>query len=308
MVYTYGADGIRTEKIRCDCGKEKDIIVGEVRRGKQKTCGEFDCNYRQKQIAQIYEKKRVDCVGNKYHSLTVISHYLKGAQEYFLCRCDCGKEREIYASDVRQGYRKTCGQQDCVSKIRDFIYINNEFAGRRFNRLTVISQYRNSRKKITYFRCICDCGKKVTTNASTVLHGLSKSCGCLQKEVAQEIVKDSPPIVTLAEGSSVFIVLTKLGYRIDGRKIGVTYEKARSNSKTYKWVATCKFQKGRAKFFRFNTYPEAVKKRFELQEQIFIPFIERNKHLLPKDVYIESYLNRNADIEFNWKQYEKDKK
>jgi len=292
---------------RCDCGREKKILAGEVRRGKQKTCGEFSCEYRKKLLAQYYAKKIKDCVGKKYNALEVISHYMKAAQEFFLCRCDCGQEREFYAWDVRGGYRKTCGKQACVSKIRDYLYMNTDFSGRKFNRLTIVSQYRDSKKKITYFHCVCDCGTKITANACTILHDQSKSCGCLQKEAACETVKKSPPIVTLAENSSVFIVLTKLGYRKDGRKIGVLYIKDKRGSKGY-WAAICKFQKGKEKHYRYNTYPEAEKKRHELQEQIFIPFIQRNKHLLPEDTDINYFLNRNSEIKFDWKQHEESKK
>ena len=57
--------------------------------------------------------------------------------------------------------------------------------GRRFGRLVVLSDSgeRASNRKVMW-HCICDCGNKVNVQTSHLNSGGTKSCGCLQKEIA----------------------------------------------------------------------------------------------------------------------------
>lgn len=52
-----------------------------------------------------------------------------------------------------------------------------ELTGRRFGRLTVVDYDRDAR-----WNCVCDCGERRSVRAYKMLHGLSKSCGCLNLE------------------------------------------------------------------------------------------------------------------------------
>jgi len=53
--------------------------------------------------------------------------------------------------------------------------------GRRFGRLLVISEAekRNGRKQ---YQCRCDCGNEKTITSAGLLHGKTRSCGCLRVE------------------------------------------------------------------------------------------------------------------------------
>lgn len=57
------------------------------------------------------------------------------------------------------------------------------FTDLRFERWLVISesQKKNGRR---YFLCRCDCGKEAAVLLYSLTSGVSKSCGCLQKEIA----------------------------------------------------------------------------------------------------------------------------
>lgn len=58
-----------------------------------------------------------------------------------------------------------------------------DFSGSQFFRWTVI-QENESRGGRRYFLCRCDCGKEASVLLYSLTSGASKSCGCLQKEVA----------------------------------------------------------------------------------------------------------------------------
>lgn len=54
-------------------------------------------------------------VGRKFNRLTVLafSHKNKYGQKLWLCRCDCGNEKPIYESYIKNGATKSCG---CLKK------------------------------------------------------------------------------------------------------------------------------------------------------------------------------------------------
>lgn len=61
--------------------------------------------------------------------------------------------------------------------------ISKGFADLRFERWLVVSESpkKNGRR---YFLCRCDCGKEAVVLLYSLTSGASKSCGCLQKEIA----------------------------------------------------------------------------------------------------------------------------
>lgn len=62
-------------------------------------------------------------------------------------------------------------------KIRDL-------KGKKFGRLLVVSlAYTNPK---AYWNCVCDCGSKKIVKGDSLVSGMTKSCGCIQKEMARE--------------------------------------------------------------------------------------------------------------------------
>jgi len=295
---------------RCDCGREKEVWAWALRCGRAKTCGSVDCQYYRNQFKN-FKTPYKECIGQKYGWLTIIDVYHKDTTKYFLCRCECGKEKEVLPFQVIGGAVQTCGSQVCINKKIGYKIVNNDFTGQKFGRLTVLSQYRDTPNKITIFVCDCDCGKKqVHKDASNVITGNAKSCGCLLKETKSDIAQQYTPVVqSLIENSNVFTVLRQMGCCSDGRKIGVVYVRVRRkgnkrNEFRFKWVAQLRFQ-GKLMFYcSCGSYEEAVKRRIELERQVSVPFLMRNKEFLPKDIDMEYWQNRNKDVEFDVEKYE----
>lgn len=52
----------------------------------------------------------IDITGQKYNKLTVLSfHDIVNKKARWLCRCECGNEKILYAKDVKNGNTKSCG-------------------------------------------------------------------------------------------------------------------------------------------------------------------------------------------------------
>ena len=56
--------------------------------------------------------------------------------------------------------------------------------GQSFNRLTITS-FAEHRKYRPYWNVICECGNTCVVLETNILRGLTKSCGCLKKDIAR---------------------------------------------------------------------------------------------------------------------------
>jgi hypothetical protein len=60
--------------------------------------------------------------------------------------------------------------------------------GDRFGRLVVVGiSDRRGNDGQYYYDCECECGETITTQRHSLVSGLTRSCGCLQREAASEI-------------------------------------------------------------------------------------------------------------------------
>lgn len=67
-------------------------------------------------------------------------------------------------------------------------YIGVDLAGRKFNRLTALYVKEGS---LTKWVCKCECGNIKEVFASSLVKGIVKSCGCLEKENLKKISKSA---------------------------------------------------------------------------------------------------------------------
>ncbi len=58
----------------------------------------------------------------------------------------------------------------------------NELARQRFGKLVAVKSYYDKDKKVTLWECKCDCGNTCYVRANRLVHGRTKSCGCLRKD------------------------------------------------------------------------------------------------------------------------------
>lgn len=59
-----------------------------------------------------------------------------------------------------------------------------DLTGQKFGRLTVIKQFGRDKKGGILWRCVCDCGEERHVLAYNLTKGITKSCGCFQKDAA----------------------------------------------------------------------------------------------------------------------------
>ena len=119
-------------------------------------------------------------IGKKFGILTCLeySHSEKGKGHFCKFKCDCGNEKILILSRVKNGYTKSCG---CLRKENLRKSIFKDLTGQKFNYLTVVS-YEGSKNGKSMWKCICDCGNEVIVDSSSLKSGNTKACGCHQKD------------------------------------------------------------------------------------------------------------------------------
>lgn len=127
-----------------------------------------------------------DLIGRRFGSLTVIEHAEndKSGHPRWLCRCDCGKTKVVYESNLMHSHTRSCGcQWNTGRKPKDLV-------GMKFGALTVLKSL--GIKSISYcdgevvkrqmFLCQCACGK-LKEYSSCDLHSGVKTCGCRNRSL-----------------------------------------------------------------------------------------------------------------------------
>lgn len=61
-----------------------------------------------------------------------------------------------------------------------------DLTGKRFGRLVAIKRAGTDKSRYMLWLCVCDCGVKKAIRGSSLRNDHTKSCGCLQKEVARQ--------------------------------------------------------------------------------------------------------------------------
>lgn len=123
--------------------------------------------------------------GTRFGKLVVVEvlERVKYSRRQCRCKCDCGKEKIIYAIYLNRNQTKSCGCITRELRARDL-------TGMVFGRLTVISrQLPKDYFEPILWNCICECGTKKAILASSLTRGRSQSCGCLHKEILVKGVK-----------------------------------------------------------------------------------------------------------------------
>ena len=140
--------GNNTYKCRCSCGKEANILKGNLTSGRSTSCGHNTTGFK-------------DLTGMTFGEWTVLKY--TGNQKY-LCRCSCGVEIEVEAYNLCSGDSKSCGHGK-----NQFI----DLTGKQVGEWTVIKYNPETRKWL----CKCSCGLVKEVDAYALNHGSSKSCG-----------------------------------------------------------------------------------------------------------------------------------
>ena len=137
--------------------------------------------------------KLIDLTGQKFGRLTVLYRDKEMEQEkhngttFWRCECDCGNETSVAAGSLKGGRTNSCG---CLSEqVRH--NKKNDLIGRKFGRLTVLYENKEDVRKEKYrksvWHCRCDCGNECDIYGTVLKQGITKSCGCLQKDVVSHM-------------------------------------------------------------------------------------------------------------------------
>lgn len=90
---------------------------------------------------------------------------------YWNCLCECGAMKKIMGQSLRQQKIVSCGAEH--HRVRK----GKVKPGARFGRLVVVD-----RETKNDWRCLCDCGKTITTRNTSLTSGHTTSCGCYARE------------------------------------------------------------------------------------------------------------------------------
>ena len=129
-------------------------------------------------------RKKVDPnihIGERFERLKIIAfdHQDSRYKFYYLCRCDCGTEKVIRYSHLKNGKIVSCGK--CYKPQEKLV---KSLIGIPCGRLMPVERLEGNK-----YRCKCECGNEVVVSAGNLRTKNTQSCGCLQKEIASKVSK-----------------------------------------------------------------------------------------------------------------------
>jgi len=241
---------------RCDCGHEVNVNTRQLLRGTISNCGCISKkNARNGAKAENLE-------GRNFGNLKVIQRVenIKG-RTCWLCRCSCGKEIRVTAQNLKAGKVKSCGCLRYKTK-RNMVDITNQ----RFGRLVALYQTdRRDSKGSVYWQCVCDCGQKVEVTEDGLVHGNYKSCGCLKREIQENISNQLQRV----DGTCIEW-LEKRKFRSDNTSGFRGVYKMKND----RYRVLIGFKKKRFYIGTYEQYEEAVQARLEAEHLIHDGFIQ----------------------------------
>lgn len=158
---------------RCDCGNIVTVTGKDLRTNNTKSCGCLNYDRLHSQM--------IDLTGQRFGRLVVVGYYGKSPSGSALwnCQCDCGNMTVVTGNNLKTKYSKTmscgCYRKENSSKINQV-----DVAGLVFGEVTAIKPTGSTKSKKRIWECMCSCGNKFYTTASSLLSGNTKSCGCVK--------------------------------------------------------------------------------------------------------------------------------
>lgn len=213
-------------------------------------------------------------VGDKFGEWEIIGEASK--PYYSLCKCSCGKIKEVNNSTLRLGKSKSCGH-GAEKRRRDLFYnrTDKQVLGKKFGKLTVVERVNSQGSSL--YRCQCDCGNEIIVRSSYLLTGVTKSCGCLRSENSKELMESIKQNGYDARDAN----------RFEGTNIASLNENLSKSNKTgFKGVS--KMKNGRYRAYItirgaqkhlgvFDTAEDAAEAREIAEKEIYKPIIDRYK-------------------------------
>ena len=239
----------------CDCGRTVEIDSRSLKKGWAKACGDPACEFsaKGKRIRARYE----DLTGERFGKLLVqgmVPERSATGQVLWECLCDCGNTVIAPTSQLKAGYRKSCG---CLRRPP-----RKEWIGRKFGLLTVTA-YDGKRGGKHFWKCTCDCGNETSVCQSNLMNRHTTSCGCQNKLFDAR---------TMIDGTCVEILRSAVERNTIPSNNSSGVRGVYKNKRTDRWCAQITF-KGKTKYLgSFATLREAEAAR-KRGEEIFEEFL-----------------------------------
>lgn len=139
--------------------------------------------------------QRLDLLGQTFGRLTVVSvsEVKRQGIRQWVCRCTCGREVLACSGALSIGHISSCG---CHKQ--ELFLVNKKdssgekhctnLLGKTFGRLLVVAEAGTHRSRRAIWLCRCECGNEKEICSAELLRGATKSCGCLQRDIATQMV------------------------------------------------------------------------------------------------------------------------
>lgn len=141
--------------VRCSCGSELVVKSSALRNEGKTSCGK----------CKEFKGFRQDLTGERFNLLTVTSFSHKEDRAYWNCVCDCGEACVVKGDNLKNGTTRSCGHL----RVDDIV-------GNRYGEITVLS-FSHLKNNLSYWNCICSCGKEVVCIGKFLKSGRKISCG-----------------------------------------------------------------------------------------------------------------------------------
>ena len=155
-----------------------------------------------------------------------------------------------------------------------------DLTGQRFGRLVAIRENgeRTSAKEV-FWECKCDCGEISVVSRSHLRSGNTKSCGCLNKELAYKRMKTKSYHVKtieakkgkiLVEGTDLSHLTQKTSSNNTSGQKGVHWDREKK-----RWRSEITVKGKRIRLGRYADKQDAINARLEAEEKYFKPILEK---------------------------------
>lgn len=159
-------------------------------------------------------RNRVSYTGEKFGKMTVLYDLpdaisTVGYMRMVKCLCDCGKEKSVALSKLKNGHTESCG---CIRfGITNHKYVN--VIGEVFGDLTIIDDVFPSLTLGRSVKCMCTCGKVKVIALNALKSGNTKSCGggstCVVDGIKYKSLSEAARVLGYKSASGLSKMLAK---------------------------------------------------------------------------------------------------
>ncbi len=203
-------------------------------------------------------------LGQRWGQLEVLAkaESTPSGQPRWLCRCDCGRETVVIASNLKHGRTASCG----CKRERDL-------TGQHIGRLTVLERSdrfgSRGKQQVRLWKCLCDCGA-ITYKATDSLTNKSVS---MCKECAEKYAMTR---ARAGAGYAHGTQISKLSPVSNASQNTTGVRGVYLDRRTGRYRARIKFQGKTYNLGYYATLDEAIAARREGEAHYFETFLESN--------------------------------